>query len=93
MQNNEENIVKYAVDDNLFRLESTNPKKIQSYSPPILDAFWWGVKRPTKTFEQNFFFQFFFFKSVQIYMKDAEFAESKEKSYIRFLFFELWSVC
>ena len=29
-------------------------------------------------------------KSGQIYMKDAEFAESKEKSIFWFLFFELW---
>ena len=27
MQNNEKTIAKYAVDANLFRLESTNPKK------------------------------------------------------------------
>ena len=33
----------------------------------------------------------FIFKSVQIYMKDAECTELKEKSNIRFLFFELWS--
>ena len=33
----------------------------------------------------------FFSKSVQIYMEDAELAESKEKSNFRFLFFELWS--
>ena len=32
-----------------------------------------------------------FFKSGQIYMKDAERAESKEKLIFRFLFFELWS--
>ena len=30
---------------------------------------------------------FFFFKSVQIYMKDAEYAESKEKSNFRFFIF------
>ena len=33
----------------------------------------------------------FFFKSGQIYMKDAECAESEEKSNFRFPFFELWS--
>ena len=35
MQNNEETVAKYAVDVNLFRLGSTNPKK---NSQP-LDAF------------------------------------------------------
>ena len=30
MQNNEETIAKYAVDANLFRLGSTNPKKKSS---------------------------------------------------------------
>ena len=34
---------------------------------------------------------FFRFRSGQIYMKNAEYAESKEKSYFRFIFFELWS--
>ena len=33
---------------------------------------------------------FFFLKKSQIHMKDAEWAESKEKSYFRFSFFELW---
>ena len=32
----------------------------------------------------------FFFLNVQIYMKDAEHAESKEKSNFRFSFFKLW---
>ena len=32
----------------------------------------------------------FFFKSVQIYMKDAECDETKEKSIFWFLFFALW---
>ena len=31
------------------------------------------------------------FKSVQIYMKDAECVETNEKSIFRFWFFELWS--
>ena len=35
---------------------------------------------------------FFFFKNVQIYMKDAECAEINGKSIFRFLFFELWSL-
>ena len=33
---------------------------------------------------------FFFIKSGQTYIKGAECAETKEKSYFRFLFFELW---
>ena len=33
----------------------------------------------------------FFFKSVQIYMKDVECSESNDKSNFRFLLFELWS--
>ena len=37
-------LAKYAVDANLFRLGSTNPKK----NSQTLDAFWWGAKPPTK---------------------------------------------
>jgi len=40
----------YAVDANLFRLRSTNPKK----KFPDPGAFWWGAKPPT-----NFFFLMF----------------------------------
>ena len=40
MQNIEYTIAKYAVDANLFRLGSTNPKKnIQAW-----DVFWWRAK-------------------------------------------------
>ena len=73
MQNTEETIAKYAVDANLLRLGSTNPKKnIQT-----LGVFWWRAKSPT-TEKIDFFSnvslykQFFFFKSVQIYTRDAE---------------------
>ena len=38
MQNTEQTIAKYAVDDNLFRLGSTNHKK--NIQP--LDIFWLG---------------------------------------------------
>ena len=41
-------------------------------------------------FSVNIILRIFFFKSVQIYMTDAEYAESKEKSnfrFFRFLFF------
>ena len=48
MQNTEETIAKYAVDANLFRLGSTNPKK--NIQP--LDVFWWGLCTPPK---KNFF--------------------------------------
>ena len=34
----------------------------------------------------------FFFKSVQIFMKDLECAETNEKSIFQFLFFELWLI-
>ena len=40
MQNNEETIAKYAIDANLFRVGSTNPKK----NSQIQDALWWGAK-------------------------------------------------
>ena len=39
----------------------------------------------------QFFFSNFFYKSVQIYIKDAECAWRNEKSVFRFLFSELWS--
>ena len=48
--------------------------------------FWWGAKSPTKK-KLNFFF----FKNVQIYMKDTECPESEEKSnyrLFRFFFFQ-----
>ena len=85
MQNNEGTIAKYAVDDNLFRLWSTNPKK----NSQLLAAFWqFFFFKYVSIFEQIFFT----FKSVQILMEDAESAESKEKvKFFRFLFFELWS--
>ena len=50
MQNTEENIAKYAVDANLYRLGYTNPKK--NIQP--LDAFWWGEKPPTKFINFDF---------------------------------------
>ena len=70
-------ITKYAVDASLFRLGSTDPKKIH---------------RPWILFFVIFLFQkcflHFFFKSVQIHMKDAESADSKGKSNSRdFQFF------
>ena len=43
----------YAVDTNLFRLGSTNPKK----NSQTLDAFWWGAKPPTK---KKIYINFFF---------------------------------
>ena len=42
MQNNEETFAKYAVDANLFRLGSTNPR----INIKALGAFWWGAKHP-----------------------------------------------
>ena len=85
----------YAVNTNLFPLvkESTNPKK----NSQTMDAFWQGAKPHTNFFffqkcsnisEQKIFLSFFF-KSFQIYMTDAESAESKEKSNFRFLFFRI----
>ena len=46
------NLAKYAVDTNLFQLESTNPKKnIQA-----MDALWWGARPPLNKKNCNFFF-------------------------------------
>ena len=47
-----------------------------------------------KSDENIYFFSIFFFKSVQIYMKDKECSVTNEKSilrFFRFLVFELWS--
>ena len=90
----------YAVDTNLFRLD---PKK----NSQTMDDFWQGASPMPKKWTFFFFFSkmfehfwtknffyIFFIKKFQIYMKDAEPAESKEKSnfrFFRFLFFELWS--
>ena len=90
MQNTEETIAKYAVDVNLFRLGSTNT--IKKY--PALEYFLVGgeASLPTKkNFKEkkkkkfNIFTKknvlfFFLPKSVQICMKDAEYAETNEKS-------------
>ena len=38
----------------------------------------------------KFIDNFFFFKSGQIYMENAEYAKTKEKSIFRFLVFEIW---
>ena len=55
MQNTQEIIANYAVDANLFRLESTNPKKISSIWMVL-----GGEAAPPKKNEN------FLFKSVQI---------------------------
>ena len=79
MQNTEEIIEKYAVDANLFRLGSTNPKKnIQSLDFSIEIFFFYIFS----IFEPNFFF-----RSVQIYIKEAECAETNGKSIFRFFQF------
>ena len=59
-----EGLAKYAVDANLFRLGSTNPKK-NSQTP---DAFWLGVK--TLDF-------FGFFKNVRKYLNKKKFVQMK----------------
>ena len=68
-----------------------------------MDAFWQEAKPHTKkkSFSKRFkhfwtkkIFYIFFIKSFQIWMKDTESAESKEKSnfrFFQFLFFKLWS--
>ena len=53
-KNTEAWLFQYAVDANLFRLGSTNPKK----NTQTLDAFWWGALPPTKKYQGNgYFFQ------------------------------------
>ena len=65
MQNTVEIIAKYAVDANLFRLGSTNPKKIHMFQKFVY--IWTEIS------------YIFLFKSVQIYMKYAECIETNEK--------------
>ena len=93
----------YAVDTNLLRLESTNLEK-NSQTP---DAFWWGAKPHTKWKFNLFFFQkclnifipkkksiFFFLSKVFkfTWLKNAELAESKEKSDFYFSSYgQFWS--
>ena len=80
MQNNEETIAKYAVNANLVRLVSINPKK--NPSPWMLF---------TKAGKAKKMFQEQKFKNISIlkhfHMKDVESAESKEKSHFRFIQF------
>ena len=75
----------YAVDTNLFRLGSTNPKKKSQTPAPSPPQHFFFLQKCSNIFKQIFFLSF------QIYMKDAECAELKEKSnfrFFRFLFFE-----
>ena len=59
--------------------------------------FWWGAKPHQKKIDIFFLQKCLYieqkknskFKTVQIYMKDAEYAETNEKSIFRFLFFEI----
>ena len=72
MQNTEETIAKYAVDANLLRLGSTNPKKnIQT-----LGVFWWRAKSPT-TEKIDFFsnvslYKQFFFSKVFKFTREMQ---------------------
>ena len=81
MQNTQENIVKYVIDANLSRLGSTNSKKNISLEFFFSKMFIYLNKK-------NIFSTFFFFKSVQKYMKVAGCAETNERSIFLFLFFE-----
>ena len=97
MQTTVETYAKHAIDANLFRLRSTNPKK----KPGPLDCFIFKNKKCfffqkcSNIFEQIFFLLFiflfifatYFAKNFQIHMNNAESAESKEKSNFRFLDF------
>ena len=69
----------YAVDTNLFRLGSLNPEK------KILGP-WMLFGEGRNPHQKKNFFKFLFL-SVQIYMKDTECAESKDKSNFRFFKF------
>ena len=54
-----------------------------------------GGESPTKKNIQKYFLNYYFFKSVQIYMKDPESNESNKKSNLRFfrlLFYKLISL-
>ena len=48
------------------------------------------LKKTSIFFLAKWMDKFFFFKSGQIYMKDAECAETNEKSILWFLLFEIW---
>ena len=67
-------IAKYAVDANLLRLGSTNPKKRYPARPPPKKIELFFFFKTVSIFEQKKNL-IFFFKSVQIYMKDAESAD------------------
>ena len=68
-------LAKYAVDANLFRLGSTNSEK-NSQALDFHKCFK-HFQKCSYIFKQNYYY---IFKSVQIYMKDVESVESKEKS-------------
>ena len=81
----------YAVDTNLFRLGSTNPKKIPR--PWIL--FGAGLSSPPEKKNVIFFFEFFFSKMFKYFTCKIRNRLNRKKNQIsyffRFLFFELWS--
>ena len=97
MQSNEETFVKYAVDANLFRLGSTNPKK--KYPGP--GCFLVGGKAPHQKYIYLFFskmFQYlkkndsiFFFKSVQIQNRLNQ-KKNQISDFSKFLFFRVSSI-
>ena len=66
MRNIEETIAKYAVDGSLFRLGSTNHKK--NAVPGFFFLQFFSIFKQNKNL-----------KSVKIYMKDAECAETNVK--------------
>ena len=85
-------IAKYAVDVNLFRLGSSTLKHGGLGAQPRWGV--WVAQPPTKFFLFNILLRnakqnrwIFFFKSAQIYMRDAECSETNEKSYFSNFYF------
>ena len=72
-------LAKYAVDANLLRLGSTNPKK--NIQPLVIYLVEGEVfKKMFSCLTKYKFLTFFIFKRVQISMTDAECTETNEKS-------------
>ena len=80
-----------SLSANLFRLQSSIQKDAGSRgAAPVEGA---RGRSPAKKNITIFFCSKFPIFSLQIYMKDPETAEWKEKPNFRFSFFELWSFC
>ena len=90
MQNTEETIAKYAVDDNLFRLGSTNPKKKYPHPGCILVG---GFAKEIQNFD--FFFQkcLNISRALILFLGLVDPSRNRLDAHIKFFFFKSGQNC